>query len=188
MHSRDDEYEIAEIEQKTLLKGLRFNVLRKKISIDEKIVERDVVEFPDSVVILPVLKTDKIILIKQYRPAINDYIYEVPAGIVEPSEPVKEAAVRELIEETGYEPKELIDVGNYFPTPGYSTEKMHFFIARDLEYVGMKPEPYEVIKPVVVSLVDALEMIKNNQIQDLKTVALILYYASFIWKKDFGED
>lgn len=188
MKNNENECIITEIEKKTLLEGLRFNVIRKKISIDEKIVERDIVEFPDSVIILPVLKTDKIILIKQYRPAINDYIYEVPAGVVEPGEPIKEAAIRELIEETGYEPKELIDVGVYFPTPGYSTEKMHFFIARDLEYVGMKPEPYEVIKPVVVSLADALEMIKNNQIQDLKTVALILYYTSYIWKKDFGED
>ncbi len=173
---------------KELFKGLRFSVERRIISIDERVVERDVVVFPDSVIILPVLKSDQIILIKQYRAAINDYIYEVPAGVVEPGESVRDAARRELIEETGYEPGELIEVGIYYPTPGYSTEKMHFFIARDLEYVGMRPEPYEVIKPYVTSINNALEMIKSNEIRDLKTTLLILYYVHYMWKKSTGED
>ncbi len=171
-----------------LIKGLRFDVVRRKLLIDDNIVQRDIVVFPESVIILPVLTSDRIILIKQYRAAINDYIYEVPAGVVEENELPKEAARRELIEEIGYEPGELISIGYYFPVPGYSTEKMHFFIARKLEYVGMRPEPYEVITPIVVSISDALEMIKNNQITDLKTVALILYYANFFWKDTTGED
>lgn len=180
--------EVEIVGKKELFRGLRFSVERRQVRIDDRVVERDVVVFPNSVIILPVLKSDQIILIRQYRAAVDDYIYEVPAGVVEPGEPIKDAAKRELIEETGYEPGELIEVGIYYPTPGYSTEKMHFFIARNLEYVGMKPEPYEVIKPFVVSIGDALEMIKSNEIRDLKSTLLILYYVHYMWKKCEGED
>ncbi len=180
--------EIKTIDQEKLFKGLRFDVIRKKIRINERIVERDVVVFPDSVIILPVLRSDQIILIRQYRAAIDDFIYEVPAGVVEEGESIRDAAIRELIEETGYEPRELIDVGIYYPTPGYSTERMHFFIARQLEYVGMAPEPYEVITPIVVSVKDAIQMIKSNEIRDLKSAMLILYYAHYMWKRKEGED
>lgn len=180
--------EVELVGKKELFNGLRFSVERRQVRINNRVVERDVVVFPDSVIILPVLKSDQIILIKQYRAAINDYIYEVPAGVVEPGESIREAARRELIEETGYEPGELIEIGIYYPTPGYSTENMHFFIARNLEYVGMKPEPYEVIKPYVISVKDALEMIKSNEIKDLKTALLILYYIHYMWKKSEGED
>ena len=176
------------IKDTELFRGLRFDVVRRLLEIDNKHVERDIVVFPESVIILPVLTSDRIILIRQYRAAINDYIYEVPAGVVEENELPKEAARRELIEEIGYEPGELIPLGYYYPVPGYSTEKMHFFIARKLEYVGMRPEPYEVITPTVVNLADALDMIKNNQIVDLKTAMLILYYANFFWKDSLGED
>lgn len=180
--------DIKVIKDVDLFKGLRFNVMRRLLEIDNRRVERDIVVFPESVIILPVLTHDRIILIKQYRAAINDFIYEVPAGVVEKDEHPKEAARRELIEEIGYEPGELISLGYYYPVPGYSTEKMHFFIARKLEYVGMHPEPYEVITPTVVNLADALDMIKNNQIVDLKTAMLILYYANFFWKDLSGED
>ena len=176
------------VEDRGLLKGLRFDVVRRSLEINGRRVERDIVVFPESVIILPVLTRERIILIRQYRAAINDYIYEAPAGVVEKDEHPKEAARRELIEETGYEPGELIPLGHYYPVPGYSTEKMHFFIARRLEYVGMRPEPYEVITPTVVNLDDALEMIKDNQIVDLKTAMLILYYANFFWKDSIGED
>lgn len=186
--SKSDTPNIKVVKDVELFKGLRFNVIRRTLEIDNRRVERDVVVFPESVIILPVLTSDRIILIKQYRAAINDYIYEVPAGVVEKGELPKDAARRELVEEIGYEPGELIPLGYYYPVPGYSTEKMHFFIARKLEYVGMRPEPYEVITPTVVNLSDALDMIKNNQIVDLKTATLILYYANFFWKDSLGED
>ncbi len=176
------------LKEEKLFSGLRFTVSRRRIKYRDRVFDRDIVVFPNSIVILPVLKSDQLILIRQYRAPINDFIYEAPAGVVESGESINEAAKRELVEETGYEPGELIDVGEYFPVPGYSTEKMHMFIARDLEYVGMKPEPYEIIKPVVVRVDDAIDMIKRNAIRDLKTVFLILFYVHYMWKKQTGED
>ncbi len=176
------------LSEEELFRGIRFNVVRRKYQYRDRSFERDIVLFPPSVIILPVLSSQKLLLIRQYRAPIDDYIYEAPAGVMEPGESPREAAKRELIEETGYTPNELIDVGEYYPVPGYSTEKMHLFIARDLEYVGMKPEPYEIIKPVVVTVDQAVEMVKNNEIRDLKTVFLVLFYVHYMWKKDFGED
>ena len=163
-----------------VFKGKRFSVERRVLDINGRRAERDIVVFPESVVVLPLLRDDVVLLIKQYRAALNDYIYEAPAGIIEPGETVKGAAQRELVEETGYTAGELMEIGSFYPVPGYSTECMHFVIARNLEYVGAKPEPYEVIEPVVVSVEKAIEMIKANTINDLKTAAIILYYYSLL--------
>ncbi len=170
------------IEKKELFKGHRFNVERRLVKIDDKIIERDVVVFPESVVILPVLDDNNILLIKQYRPVLDDFIYEAPAGVVEPGEDIRKAAERELEEELGYVAEELIQVGEYYPVPGYSVEKMHFFIAKNLEYVGAKPEPYEVIEPITIPYERALEMIRDNLINDLKTIAIILYYDKYMYR------
>ncbi len=171
--------EIRYVGSEQLFKGIRFGVERRRFKIDDRVVERDVVLFPESVVILPVLDDHNILLIKQFRPALNKYIYEAPAGVVEEGENIREAAERELIEEIGYIANELIEIGSFYPVPGYSTEKMHFFIARKLEYIGARPEPYEVIKPISVSLEKALEMIRDNSIDDLKTAMIILYYTMY---------
>ena len=168
---------------KVLFKGIRFNVIRKNIMIEDKVVERDIIDFPESVIILPLLDENTILLLRQYRPVLEDYIYEVPAGVVEENEDIREAALRELIEETGYTANQLIEIGTFYPTPGYSSEKMHFFIARNLEYVGARPEPYEVIERVTISLDKAVDMIRDNIINDLKTSFIILYYISFYKKQ-----
>jgi len=168
------------VDKKEVFKGRRFSVERRYVAIDGNVVERDIVLFPESVVVLPVFDEDRILLIKQYRPAIDDYIIEAPAGVVEPGEDVKYSAERELVEETGYRAEELVEIGVYYPVPGYSVEKMHLFIARGLEYVGSRPEPYEVIKPVYVSLENALDMVRSGLIVDLKTIAILLYYTMFI--------
>ncbi len=176
------------LSEENLFSGLRFSVVRRSYGFRNRKFERDIVLFPPSVIILPVLSSDKFILIRQYRAPIDDFIYEAPAGVMEPGESPREAAKRELVEETGYLPNELIDVGKHYPVPGYSTEEMHLFIARDLEYVGMRPEPYEIIKPIVVSVDEAVDMVKRNEIRDLKTAYLILFYVHYMWKKSIGED
>lgn len=166
------------VNRNTVFTGRRFSVEKRSYKYSDSVFEREVVVFPESVVILPVLDDTHVVLIKQYRPSINKYIIEAPAGVVEPGESTRETAYRELIEETGYKSKELIEIGYYYVTPGYSTEKMHFFIARELEYIGVKPEKYEVIEPVVFELNEVINMIKSNAINDLKTTMIILYYMS----------
>ncbi|MEM4834422.1 MAG: NUDIX hydrolase, partial [Thermosphaera sp.] len=81
-------------------------------------------------------------------------------------------------EEIGYQARELMMLGEFYPTPGYSTEKMYFFTASNLRFVGARPERYEIIEPFSITIDEALTLIENNRIKDMKTVlALLLYQA-----------
>ncbi len=160
-----------------------FRGRRVKLYVEEHLLPngnkalREIIRFPNSVVILPLITFDKIVLLYQYRPAIRRWIYELPAGIIEEGEDPAETASRELIEETGYKAGILKQVFTMYLAPGYSTEYMYAFIAYDLKEVGAKPEPYEVIKRRIINIDNALAMIINHEIVDAKTIALILYYA-----------
>jgi len=170
------------VEASVVFTGLRFSVERRKYRFGDRVAVRDIVVFPNSVAVLPELDEEHVLLIKQYRPATGKYIYEVPAGVIEPGESAREAALRELEEELGYTAGELVEIGSFYTTPGYSTEKIHLFIARKLEYVGSRPEPYEIIEPVAVPVRDLPALIANNTIEDLKTAAIILYYLALAKK------
>lgn len=166
---------ISEVE---LFNGLRFKVTRRKYSKNGDFFERDIVVFPEAVVVLPFLSSNQVILIRQFRASLNDYIIEAPAGVVDSDETPDETARRELVEEIGYYPRSLFKLGSFMPTPGYSTEILHFYIAENLEYRGVKPEKYEVIEPFIVDIEKAYEMVLNNEIRDAKTALLILMYMS----------
>ncbi|MEM3912789.1 MAG: NUDIX hydrolase [Desulfurococcaceae archaeon] len=164
------------IEEKELFKGLRFSVVRKKYAKRDGLFERDIVIFPQAVVVLPFITRNEVILIKQFRASSNDFIIEAPAGVVDEGETPDEAAKRELVEEIGYYPRKLIKLGEFMPTPGYSTEILHFYYAENLEYVGAQPEKYEIITPFRISFNDAYKIVLENKIVDAKTALIILLY------------
>ncbi|MEM0378144.1 MAG: NUDIX hydrolase [Thermosphaera sp.] len=169
----------VKIHEELLFKGLRFKVVRRKYAKSEgETFERDIVLFPEAVVVLPFIENNKVILIRQFRPSIDDYIIEAPAGVIDEGETPEQAAYRELEEEIGYQARELMMLGEFYPTPGYSTEKMYFFTASNLRFVGARPERYEIIEPFSITIDEALTLIENNRIKDMKTVlALLLYQA-----------
>jgi ADP-ribose pyrophosphatase len=166
--------------EELLFRGLRFSVVRRRYSKPGtgEIFERDVVVFPEAVAVLPLLGERRVVLLRQFRAPLNDYIIEVPAGVVDRGETPEETAKRELIEETGYHPRVLEKLGSFTPTPGYSSEVLHVYVARDLEYVGARPERYEVIEPLVVEFSEAYKMVLEGVIRDMKTALTILLYAS----------
>lgn len=167
-------------------KGRRFSVVVEDHQLPiGKTVRREYVVFPETVMVLPIKDNGRIVLVHQYRAPIRGWIYEVPAGVVEPGENLYEAAKRELLEETGYIPGRLEKVLSLYLAPGYSTERIHGFIATNLSKSKPQPEEYEVIRIIEVTLDEALEMIRTNKIMDSKSVSLILYYYNFIktWGK-----
>ncbi|MEM1627717.1 MAG: NUDIX hydrolase [Desulfurococcaceae archaeon] len=167
------------IEEKTLYKGLRFNVVRRLYEkADNGIFERDIVVFPQAVVVLPFISEEEVLLIRQFRAPLNDFIIEAPAGVIDSGESPEEAAYRELLEETGYYPGKLVKIGEFTPAPGYSTELLHFFYAKDLVYKGARPEKYEIIRTFKVNIKEAYRMVIENEIRDMKTALLILLYLS----------
>ncbi|MEM0355821.1 MAG: NUDIX hydrolase [Desulfurococcaceae archaeon] len=163
------------VSEEKIYVGKRFSVVKRTYAKNSgEVFTREIVLFPEAVVVLPFISINDIVLIKQFRPTINDYIIEAPAGVVDQGENPDETARRELVEEIGYYPRKLIKIASYIPTPGYSTEILHFYIAKELEYRGAKPEEYELIEPFIVDFETAYRMVLDNKIRDMKTSLAIL--------------
>jgi ADP-ribose pyrophosphatase len=136
-------------------------------------VNMEIVRHPGSVVILPMPSEHEIILIRQYRYTIDKWIWEVPAGSLEPNEDPDKAAARECEEEIGLVPQRIERLRAFYPTPGFCTEKMIFYRCRDLrdphpESTASKDEDEE-IEPRTFSLDEAFDMLTRGEIVDLKT-------------------
>lgn len=140
-----------------------------------KIISRQVCEHPGSVVIIPRLAKNKYIMLRQYRFAISKAIWEFPAGGLEPGEPIRLAASRELMEEAGYKPGKLRKLFSFYPTPGVSSELMHLFLAEDLAPFKIDGDEDESLTTHVMSSAKILKLIQNGSIVDAKTIAGFLY-------------
>jgi len=151
-----------------------FEVFEEKIGKAK--IKRDVVKSPKAVGILPLIDKDKVILIRQFRFAINKEIWEIPAGMLRKGEKPEVGAKRELKEETGYEAKELKKIGEFYLSPGYSTEYMYLFLARGLKKGEQSLEKGEKIKEVkIFSKKEVLKMIKSRKIVDAKTILALFF-------------
>ena len=130
----------------------------------------ELVEHPGAVLIVPFLTRDTVILLRQFRPVINAYIFELPAGTLEKGEQPLACARREIIEETGYSAKKLTRLGIIYPVPGYSTEKITLYKAENLTERGMACEADEVIETLVVTKKMVRELFAAGKIIDAKTI------------------
>jgi ADP-ribose pyrophosphatase len=139
-------------------------------------VRRDVVLHPGAVAILPLVDHDHVCLLRNQRPVIGEILWEIPAGTLEPGEPIDLAAVRELAEETGYRAKVWRKLTAFFPSPGVLSECTHLFVAGDLTPGEMALEADEQIYPEIVSWSQAVGWALDGTIHDAKTlVALLLW-------------
>jgi ADP-ribose pyrophosphatase len=153
-------------------KGRIFDFVREKVTLPNGITKLyDFVKHRGAVVIIPLISRDKAIIIRQFRIAINRYIYELPAGSIEKGEKPSACAGRELIEETGYKARKIEYLGDIIPCPGYSTEILKIFKATSLTEVGHKNEEDEIIETIVVSRAQIRKMFKDGKILDAKTIA-----------------
>jgi len=162
---------------KTEIKHHGRNIIFKEIAVklsNGRITTRDIVEHPGSVGIIPMLNDETIILVEQYRPSIKKNLLEIPAGTINKNEDPLECARRELLEETGYQSNEIKKIIEGYTSPGYTSEKMHMFLATHLTYIGSTPEDDEIIKIRKVKLKDLNKMIENREIEDMKTLFGIL--------------
>ncbi|HWQ16564.1 MAG TPA: NUDIX hydrolase [Sulfolobales archaeon] len=166
------------ISYELLCKGKRFAFALSKIDFADRVIIRDLLIHPGAVVIIPLISDQEIIMLKQYRPGPQGWILELPAGTLEAGEDPRDAAARELLEETGYRAREIRFLFKMYSSPGISTEVLHVFLARDLVYVGEDHQEDEMIEIVRMSIDDALEMIRKGVVVDAKTIASLLYYIS----------
>jgi ADP-ribose pyrophosphatase len=145
-------------------------------------VDRDIIVHPGSVVVMPVFDDGRILLIRQYRHSVGEFLWELVAGRKEPKETPAAAARRELIEETGYRAKRWRKLMRVVPTPGFVNEWMWIFAAEALSEGAAQPEEDEKITPRIFTVKEALKMIERGTLRDAKSICGILYYNQFIKK------
>jgi ADP-ribose pyrophosphatase len=164
--------------KKLFYKGKKFSVEQETLSKAGKRFKVERVVHPEFVLIIPVLSGSKIVMERQFRGAINKYIYELPAGTVEKGEDLKKTVKRELEEETGYKAKKLKYLFKAYTTPGFTTELAYVYEASELSMKKVKLDKDEIIAAEVMGLDKALRMIRSNQITDMKTIAALLFYIN----------
>ncbi len=154
--------------------GKVFHIDRDRVRMPNgREVTVEVVRHSKSVVLIPIPEPGHVILIKQFRYAVNRWLWELPAGSVDEGEQPEAAARRECHEEIGQVPDTIVRLGALHPTPGYCDEEMLFF---RLSGLSDPSEPAaqdedEDIESKVFTLADAREMIRRGEITDMKTVA-----------------
>jgi ADP-ribose pyrophosphatase len=133
-------------------------------------------------VVLPVLPDGRIVLVRQYRHATRQYLWELVAGRMEKGENPKNGAARELIEETGYRAKEISVFLDVFPTPGFLEERMYILLAEGLTLGKAQPEEDEKIVVAAYTRSELEQMMRTGKLRDSKTIAGLLYYFTFLRK------
>lgn len=147
---------------------LKLDVITVKLP-DGNFTTREIVKHPGAVAVLPFLK-DKIVLIKQYRKPIGKILYEIPAGTLNPKEQPVKCAQRELIEEIGYRALNLKKLLKIYPSPGYTDEVIHLFIAKNLKRATACCDSDEFIKVEVLTKNQIRKLFKDKKITDAKTI------------------
>jgi ADP-ribose pyrophosphatase len=164
-------------EIRTIFQGRVFTVQVETIALPKGgLLKAEIIRHPGSVVIVPVTSSGEIVLVRQYRPAIGRWAWELPAGTLKPGEVPERAAARECQEEIGLIPGAIERLGAFYPTPGYCDEEMHFYRATRLraptsDDLEAHPDEDEDIEATPFSRERIAGMIAAGEIIDLKTIA-----------------
>src|SRR5437899_2995978 len=169
------------LSSETIYDGPIFGVRRDRVREPGGLeTTREVITHPGSVVVLPLLPDGRILLIRQYRHATRQYLWELVAGRIDAGETPKQGAARELAEETGYRAKRLKTFLDVFPTPGFLEERMWILLAEGLTAGKAQPEEDEKIEVRAYRVNELKKMIKSGRLKDAKSIAGILYYLTFL--------
>lgn len=168
------------ISSKRIHEGKVLNLRVDKVLLpNDKTSLREIVEHNGAVAIVAVTDENKILMVRQYRKAVEKVLIEIPAGKLEKGEAPYDCAERELIEETGFRAHQLDEVMEIITSPGFCTEKIHLFVARDLTIDYLENDEDEFIDIITMNLDEALEKIVSGEIVDSKTIIGLLYYKMY---------
>jgi len=157
--------------------GKIVNLVVDQVRIEGRETVREVVQHPGGVGILAEIEPGVIPLVRQHRYPVEKDVLEIPAGKIEPGEDPDDTAARELEEETGYRPVEIEEVFNYYPTPGYCDELLHIYHSPEVEKTETSFDDEEDLELEIHTLARCLELIRNGEIQDGKTIAALYWLA-----------
>lgn len=167
------------VKSEKIFEGRIINLRVDTVELEnQKYAKREIVEHKNASAIVAVNEKDEMLLIRQYRKAIEDFIYEIPAGILNIAEEPEECALRELKEETGYEAKKLNLIYEFFTSPGFTNEKIYLYKAEDLTYTSTKFDEDECIETISVNRDEARKMLETGRITDSKTLVGMLHWLN----------
>ncbi len=170
------------LESKTIFTGRIIKLSQEKVRLpDNTIDDLEIIYHPGGAAIVAVNNNHEVCLLRQYRHAMRDWVWEIPAGILEPDDgsPMKRAQ-QELREESGCTAKRWVELGEMQTSPGIFTEKVHLFLATELSYGKQNLEQGEVIEVHWLDFAKALQQAQNGDINDAKTCIALFRAAKFI--------
>ena len=172
-------------EEKTLSSQLVYQGRAVRLRVDTVRVSggrettREIVEHDDCIAVIAVDAEGRVLLVKQFRKAVEKELLEIPAGGIDSGESPEDAVSREMREETGYLPRRVERVGGFYSAPGYSTEYLYLYLATDLIPSRLFAEDTEGISLVRVSPEQIPELISSGSICDAKSIAGLLTYLEY---------
>ena len=175
----------AKLSSKRIYSGKVLNLDMDQVRFpDGSTGELEMIRHSGASAVLPFLsdpagEDPQILLIKQYRYAAEAFLYEIPAGRIDPGEEPAACASRELLEETGCRAERVQHLYTFYTTPGFTDEKIHAFMAVGIERGEDGREPDEFLTVETMTLSRALQLIQQGEIRDAKTALTILYAAGF---------
>ncbi len=162
------------LQSKTVFQGRAFNIRQDIVELpDGRSVQLDIVAHSGAVTIIPVDENRRIWFVRQYRHAAGETILELPAGVIETGESPEECARREAREEIGMAAGALHKIGGFFLAPGYSTEYMHVFLAKNLSPNPLAQDADEFLSVEQIPIEQAYSLAQAGSIHDAKTLAAL---------------
>lgn len=178
-------YEEKTLSSKEIYSGKIIKVKVDEVAMpDNRTAKREIVMHPGGVGVVAVTDDDCIVMVKQYRKAIDKAIYEIPAGKLDAGEEHRMCGIRELEEETGLKAESFEYLGFMYPSPGFTDEVTHLYLATGLYRGEANPDEDEYLDIEKIPIGMVVESIMNNEINDAKTVVGILKALKKINRKD----
>jgi len=175
------EYFEKQLEARTLYKGMIVNVRRDLAELQNgSRVQREIVEHPGGVGIIPVTRDNKVLMVRQYRYPMEEELLEIPAGKLDAGESPLECAARELSEETGCTAGKYVDMGAIYPSPGFCRETLYLYLALDLRRGEMHLDENELLSVEPFGIDELIEKIMANELPDAKTIIGVLKAKKYL--------
>jgi ADP-ribose pyrophosphatase len=172
--------------EKTIASKLIYNGRALKYRVDTIVMSdgrettREIIERTDCIAVIAVDSENNVLLVRQFRKAVEKELLEIPAGGIEPGESTEEAVRREMQEETGYLPRKLVKLGGFYLAPGYSTEYMHLYAASDLVPSQLLAEDTEAIRLVKVQVAEIPVLLTSGKLCDAKSIAGLYAFLDYL--------
>jgi ADP-ribose pyrophosphatase len=173
-------FEEKTISSRYVFKGRALNLrIDTVINAEGHKTTREIVEHTECIAVVPVDAEGNILLVRQFRKALEKELLEIPAGGIDPGEDPPTAVIRELQEEIGFIPGKVEKLGGYYSSPGFCNEYLHLYLATDLKASRLYAEDTPGIETVKIKPRQIMGMINSGEICDSKSVAGLLYYREY---------